>query len=584
MQTSRPGASAGAYHEGMIRKLARLIVALALLIFGPRFAVPAHADSDGYYCVGPNYLAYQFGFAAPSPTPHRLFVVWLGTAEVIERVAFDLPAFQVHGMTCDKDRIRVAAYDRLYTVALNDRARPLSISETPYERPGAFPFEVSSLQRNLGGWSRPVNTLQSERVPLPAAAGTKVVLEIAPRPGDERCVTLITTRVLVTDSSGQAVRALTVFQGQGHRTCGEGPTDAELAQSLEQVVARAVAADEFSGVVLLSRYGKPLFRRAYGFADREKARANTVETPFALASVSKMFTAVVVAALAERKMISFNASIGSLLPAYPKGEASAKVTVHHLLTMSSGIPDLFRSPQFWADVAKVKAFADFWPHFAHAPLDFEPGARGAYSNSNFLVLGAIIERVLGRPFIESVEREVFRAAGMTRTGYLTSAFPGAALGYTRRRGGGGSAPSGESGQWQRAWDDPFAERGRSAAAAEADCLPCAPMGGGYSTADDLARFADALMAGRLLGADMTRRVLTGYVAATEYAGQDGYGFETRLVGGVRIAGHRGGFSGINNRVEFYPDLGYVLVVLGNTDANGAEAIADHVRKRTSLGR
>lgn len=104
------------------------------------------------------------------------------------------------------------------------------------------------------------------------------------------------------------------------------------------------------------------------------------------------------------------------------------------------------------------------------------------------------------------------------------------------------------------------------------------MGGGYSTADDLARFAHAVMTGRLLGAGMTRRALTGYVAASEYAGQGGYGFETRLVGGVRSAGHRGGFSGINNRVEFYPDLGYVLVVLGNTDANGAELIADHVRR------
>ena len=362
------------------------------------------------------------------------------------------------------------------------------------------------------------------------------------------------------------------------------PADAELATSLEQVVERVVGADEFSGVVLLSRHGKPLLRRAYGFADREKRRENTVDTPFALASVSKMFTAVVVARLAERNLISFDATIGSLLPTYPRGEGSAKVTVHHLLTMSSGIPDLFRSPKFWADVAKARTFADFWPHFAHAPLDFEPGTRGAYSNSNFLVLGAIIERVLERPFIKIVEQEIFRSAGMTGTSYLSTAFPTTALGYTRRRPGSESASPGEPLQWHRAWDDPFAQQGGRAAEAEGDCLPCTPMGGGYSTADDLARFADALMAERLLGSDMTRRALTGYVAATEYPGHDGYGFETRLVGGVRIAGHRGGFSGINNRVEFYPDLGYVLVVLGNSDANGAEVIADHARKRISLGR
>lgn len=352
--------------------------------------------------------------------------------------------------------------------------------------------------------------------------------------------------------------------------------ETELAQGLAQVAERVAAADDFSGVVLLSRHGKPLLRRAFGFADREKRRANMADTPFALASVGKMFTAVAVAQVAERGLLSLSATIGSLLPGYPAGDASSKVTVHHLLTMSSGIPDLFRSPQFWADVPTIKTFRDFWPHFAHARLDFEPGSRGAYSNSNFLILGAIVERVTGTPFIETVERQIFRPAGMTSTSYASTAFPGTALGYTRRRSG--NAPPGGSGEWHRAWDDPFAQQGRAAADAEGDCLPCAPMGGGYSTADDLARFADAVMTARLLGAGMTRRALTGYVAASEYAGHDGYGFETRLVGGVRSAGHRGGFSGINNRVEFYPDLGYVLVVLGNTDAHGAELIADHVRR------
>jgi CubicO group peptidase (beta-lactamase class C family) len=238
--------------------------------------------------------------------------------------------------------------------------------------------------------------------------------------------------------------------------------------------------------------------------------------------------------------------------------------------MSSGIPDLFRSPQFWGEVARIRTFADFWQHFAYAPLDFEPGARGVYSNSNFLILGAIAERVLGRPFTEIVEQRIFEPAGMLRTGYMTTTFPNAPVGYTR------STPRD---QWRRAWADPSAQEGPSADDDGGDCVPCSPMGGGYSTAEDLGRFADAVMDERLLGPDMTRRVLTGYVAANEYPGHEGYGFETRLVGGVRVAGHRGGFSGILNRVEFYPDLGYVLVVLGNTDAGGAETIAAHVRER-----
>jgi D-alanyl-D-alanine carboxypeptidase len=102
------------------------------------------------------------------------------------------------------------------------------------------------------------------------------------------------------------------------------------------------------------------------------------------------------------------------------------------------------------------------------------------------------------------------------------------------------------------------------------------MGGGYSTADDVARFADALMGNRILYREMTALVLTGYIDA-DYGGRDGFGFETRLVNGVKIAGHRGSLAGSSNQVEFYPDLGYVLVVLGNTDSGGTEAIAAHAR-------
>ena len=84
------------------------------------------------------------------------------------------------------------------------------------------------------------------------------------------------------------------------------------------------------------------------------------------------------------------------------------------------------------------------------------------------------------------------------------------------------------------------------------------------------------MRGQLLNQEMTARVITGYLP-TEYDGRHGYGLETRVWNGVRIFGHGGGFTGVSNQVDFYPDLGYVLVVLGNSDASGTEAIANRVR-------
>ncbi len=323
------------------------------------------------------------------------------------------------------------------------------------------------------------------------------------------------------------------------------------------------ASDEFSGVVLLTRHGQPVVRRGYGLADRKAGRPNTPETPFMLSSVSKMFTAVIIARLVERKQLSFDSTLGSLLPEYPSAEARDQVTVRHLLTMSSGIPDLFRVPEFFAQVATIRSPMDFWKYFATSPLQFRPGTRWSYSNSNFLLLGAIIERQTGGRFISVVEAELFRPLGLAKTRYEVGGSPQPAIGYTRTPPVGALA---DSARWYPAWEEPKPGD---------DCIPCTPMGGGYSTADDLARFADALMGNRILNPDMTALVLTGYIDA-DYGGRDGYGFETRVVNGVKIAGHRGSLPGSSNQVEFYPDLSCVLVVLGNTDS-GTEAIAAHVR-------
>jgi CubicO group peptidase (beta-lactamase class C family) len=231
--------------------------------------------------------------------------------------------------------------------------------------------------------------------------------------------------------------------------------------------------------------------------------------------------------------------------------------------MSSGIPGLFRVPEFWAQVATIKSSTDFWKFFAMSPLQFRPGTQWSYSNSNFLLLGAIIERQTGRAFTSVVEAELFRPLGLAGTRYEVGGSPKPALGYTRTPPAGARA---DSARWFPAWEEPKPGD---------ECLICTPMGGGYSTADDLARFADALVGNRILNPEMTARVLTGYIEA-DYGGRDGLGFETRLVNGLKIAGHRGSLAGSSNQVEFYPDLGYVLVVLGNTDG-GTEAITVYVR-------
>ena len=373
--------------------------------------------------------------------------------------------------------------------------------------------------------------------------------------------------------SASSVRLLVVIVATSVLSCSRSPgrnPDAALAASVETFATKLAAGDEFSGVVLLTRHRKPIVRRGFGFADRQAERPNTPETPFMLSSVSKMFTAVAIAQLVERNQLSFESTLGSLLPDYPSAAARDQVTVGHLLSMSSGIPDLFRVPAFWADIEKIKTPTDPWKYFAGEPLQFRPGTQWAYSNSNFLLLGAIIERRTGRAFTSVVEDQILRPLGLSSTRYTVDPSRMPALGYTRSPSAGGGA---QSAPWIPAWDPPRPGD---------EFVVGNPMGGGYSTVDDLARFADAVMTNTLLKPETTARVLAGYFDA-DYGGRDGYGFETRVVNGVKTAGHRGSLAGSSNQVEFYPGLGYVLVVLGNTDS-GTQDIATHVRRLlTSAG-
>jgi len=338
-------------------------------------------------------------------------------------------------------------------------------------------------------------------------------------------------------------------------------TEAALVADIRRLAHALARSEVFSGVVLLARDGRPLYREAFGLADRSIPRENTPETQFELASVGKLFTAVATLRLMQEGTLDPESTIGSVLP--DLAAPAAQVKIRHLLTMSSGIPDVFRSPAYWAERAGLRSLTDYWRYFATRPLEFEPGTGWSYSNSNFLLLGSAIERRSGTSFTSFVETRVFAPAGMSSTSYRPDAAPLRARGYSRSRPGTGPGAPPDPDNWY-------------AAGAEGDTSAGSPAGGGVSTADDLARFARALMDGRLLAAELVRRAIAGDVP-TEYDGRDGWGFETRRWNGVRIVGHGGAFTGVSNQVDWYPDLGYVLVVLGNTDASGAQAIAHRVR-------
>ena len=332
----------------------------------------------------------------------------------------------------------------------------------------------------------------------------------------------------------------------------EGAALAALRAELE----KRVAADRFAGAVLVARKDKPLFSGAYGLADREKKIPNKLTTRFRIGSMNKMFTAVAVLQLAQAGKIKLTDPIGKYLTDYPNKDLASKVTIHHLLTHTGGTGDFF-GPEFDAHRLELRTLQDYVKLYGKRGLAFEPGSRWEYSNYGFLLLGVVIEGVTGKNYYEYVQDYVYKPAGMTSTGSLSEdeVVPERSIGYTKFGGGKTWRPN----------TDTLPYRGTSA-------------GGGYSTVEDLLRFANALENHTLLDAHYSELLTSGKVD-TPNGAKYAYGFMDRNVHGVRSFGHGGGAPGMNGDLEIYPESGYVIAVLANMDPPAAQRIADFIANR-----
>lgn len=331
-------------------------------------------------------------------------------------------------------------------------------------------------------------------------------------------------------------------------------TESEAIRALRAKLERDAARDKFSGAVLVARNGAPIFSGAYGVADREKKIPNKLGTRFRIGSMNKMFTAVSVLQLVQAGKVNLTDSLGRYLTNYPNKDVASKVTIHHLLTHTGGTGDIF-GPEFNAHRRDLRTLDDYVKLYGKRSLEFEPGSRWAYSNYGFVLLGVVIERVSGESYYDYVRDHVYKPAGMISSGSESEdeVVPERSIGYTK-----------SGGSWHPNTDSlPF--RGSSA-------------GGGYSTVEDLLRFANALASHKLLGAHYTELLTTGKVD-TPGGGHYAYGFGDRLAGGVRSFGHGGGAPGMNGDLTIYPQSGYVVAILANQDPPAATRVAEFIGNR-----
>lgn len=330
-------------------------------------------------------------------------------------------------------------------------------------------------------------------------------------------------------------------------------SEREISLKVDSLIRKLVAAERFSGAVLMAKDGRPFYQGSFGMASRAWRAPNRIDTRFNLASMTKMFTAVAVAQLVEKGKLSFDDTVGKVLPEYPNKEVAERVTVGQLLAHTSGLASADRTGDMLLATLRqgARTVGEHVSAFANAPLEFEPGSRFGYSNYGYVLLGAIIEKASGQDYYSYVREHVFKPAGMTNSDFyeLDGDPPNLAIGLMDAPGGARRSNwlfTGVKGM---------------------------PAGGAYSTVGDLLKFDAALRNHRLLGAEMTARLWAGSARNARY----GYGFELRRYNKALIVGHGGGWFGVTNRMDIYPDLGYVVVILSNYDSEPL-AIANKLRE------
>lgn len=346
------------------------------------------------------------------------------------------------------------------------------------------------------------------------------------------------------DFATAALLSPVLAAGCGSAAARSAPRPRRPWDAFDDYLAQQAAAGRFSGAALVAVGGRPVLERAAGMADRRRGIANTVRTRFCLCSMGKMFTAVAIAQLVGRGELSFRDPIARFVSGYGFPSAIAdRVTVDQLLTHTAGMGDVLQPDP---TSQPPRTLAGMMKRIAGTPLLFEPGSRFGYSNSGYVVLGAIIESVARTSYRTYLHEHVFGPAGMASTDvreYRPVDVPDMAHPYADTGAG-------------------IRDVGRMVQIGN-------PSGGGYSTVTDMMRFARAVTGDRLLSPALTRTVLAGKVPASgpgrppddRYA----YGFDDTRINGVRIVGHNGGSPGYEGQLDCYPDRDRIVVVLTNTD-------------------
>jgi len=321
---------------------------------------------------------------------------------------------------------------------------------------------------------------------------------------------------------------------------------------LEETITRQRDSEPFAGVVSVHQGGLIVFEQAYGAALRSESLPNQVDTRFQIASGCKIFTSVAICQLMEQGVLAPDTMLVDCLDV-PFAHFDPRITVHQLLTHTSGIPDYFDEEvmdnyeALWRQLPMygIRNPADFLPLFQNEPMQSPPGVTFVYNNAGYIVLGLIVEQATGMRFTDYVAEYIFRSCGMHDSGYFAAdQLPArTARAYIENA----------DGTWR----------------SNIYAVPIigGPDGGAYTTADDMARFWQTLAEHGLLSRASTARLLTPQIATQSQPPHDHYGYGVWIEtsgNGVRKYFVEGSDPGVAFRSGVYREQQVILTLLANT--------------------
>lgn len=385
--------------------------------------------------------------------------------------------------------------------------------------------------------------------------------------GIRYCLKLDRTQVdgrdLITDFSARGIYPA----GPELRT----PAPDEVARTVGSMVDKYVARDLFSGVILIAKDDAVIFEKAYGKASLAYDAPMTLATRLNVASIGKMLAGVAIAQLVDAGKLSYDDPVGKVLPDYPDADVRARVTVRQLLSHTSGLgpQDYYEGP-LWSSRPRLRSVPDYMKLVVGTPIGGEPG-QYHYSNSGYVILGAIIERLAGVSYYDYVRDRIFRPAGMSRSFFHEMDAEDADV----------ATPL--TNLFDQGEDDYNYRLGQPRSAVYELAAKGGPQGGAYVTARDLLAFQKALRSEKLISAarlvEMTTAQSGSGAGAPGLAGdvREGLGVEVITQNGHRFFGHSGGDLGIASILYWYPDTGYTTILLSNRDPRAARVIANVTR-------